>query len=276
MAKVRIFRRVGGRIRRFTVDSSKISSKQRGKSTAIRKGLTKRSEVLGQLNTLFKGKKDRLFFTQTSEARARAIKKEGFDVKKIVNRANDEQVPDAVFTKPTAKDINIRGKAQVAARLNKLQKTKTFKHRDAIKNFQMRNPKLADLLNRNAMSDRARSKRFDVLFDRKRKARRKPRGFGSADKKVSRTLDLWKRKNIKDATKIREETTKLLKKEKVGIVKIENDAGSFGRRAETTAVLDPKNLTPLKLSTTDAKRLSKSKEAGKDFKIFGKKFRFDK
>jgi hypothetical protein len=59
----KVFRRIGGRIKVFTVDSSKLSSKELGKSTAIKKAIVKNIEKLSIINKI----KNKSFFHGTIE-----------------------------------------------------------------------------------------------------------------------------------------------------------------------------------------------------------------
>jgi hypothetical protein len=184
-------------------------------------------------------------YHETTAANAAGIEAGGFDVSKLGARAGDEQMPNGVFLKRNGKSIGLTrpddAEVQIPLIANLHTKIKEFPDRDALSRHLRQDKKYASIADEQKLIDQEYKSKMADLENRAWTRDKSPDSI-AAQGEIDQLLKDWTDKGNDIAARARERSTELLKKQGLDGIRVWNDAGSFGRKVDTTVMFDPANL----------------------------------
>lgn len=256
MSKV-IFRFIRGRLRPLRIKSAKAFADETLIASAnARKKLIKFIATRNAARVAVQSPAKIAFHETTSEA-AKKIYKEGFSLNFQKAVLSDHEVPNAVFLKPYKDAIGVakkEGRKQVMV-LNNSTRPAIFSDRNALMRSAKSNPAIRKLDQYIFKHERVQSAKFDKLW----KAREKFDRHDIRTAKLNKILYRWREVSKRAAKQSRDFITEHFRGRGYDSVHIKHDAGSWSRKANTIAVMDPNKVTPLRMTLNRLKKLGAKK-----------------
>lgn len=186
-------------------------------------------------------------FHETTAPRLEQISQQGFDPRKSVAAASDNETPYGVFTKNSGRSIGLAGENEVQLPLL----VRTNEGTPAFYSFADRSdlssrlgawsPEIARLQATEKMNDAARAKKIDDLGEMLG-TRAHPNTSGMSNAEIWKQIDDLAAGDTKLSAQTKDLITKALRARGVETVRLAKDAGSMGRSTETTISLNPSNI----------------------------------
>lgn len=183
-------------------------------------------------------------FHETTAPKLSQIAQEGFDPRKAIAAASDNETPYGVFTKDTGRSIGLASTDEVQLPL--LVRTgegtpayRVFMDRaDLNARLGVWNPEIARLQAAQNMDEAARARQIDALGDTLG-TRLHPNTSGKTNAEIWKQIDELAAGDEKLSAQTKELITKALEDQGISTIRLAKDAGSMGRNTDTTISLNP-------------------------------------
>lgn len=186
-------------------------------------------------------------FHETTAPRLEQISQQGFDPRKSVAAASDNETPYGVFTKNSGRSIGLarENEVQLPLLVRTNEGTPAFysfaDRSDLSSRLGAWSPEIARLQATEKMNDAARAKKIDDLGEMLG-TRAHPNTSGMSNAEIWKQIDDLAAGDTKLSAQTKDLITKALRARGVETVRLAKDAGSMGRSTETTISLNPANI----------------------------------
>jgi hypothetical protein len=182
-------------------------------------------------------------FHETTAQKLQGIADQGFDLNVLGARRSEDILPDGVYTKSSGRGIGLTrpDDAEVQMPLkHSAQSLAKYQTREDLQRSLMGDPKYKTLAGASAAVDDKYRPQFDEIWNKLDGMNDDQ--YKAADEQMQAILDKWNAEKDALSADLRKRSTEILKERGHDGVYIAEDAGSFGRKTDTTVILDPANI----------------------------------
>lgn len=186
-------------------------------------------------------------FHETTAPRLEQIAQQGFNPRKAIAAASDNETPYGVFTKDSGRSIGLakEGEVQLPLLVRTNEGTPahySFRDRaDLSSRLGVWRPEIARLQAAQNMDETARAKQIEALGETLG-TRAHPNTSGMSNAEIWKQIDELAAGDTKLSAQTKDLITQELRARGIQTVRLAKDAGSMGRSTETTISLNPANI----------------------------------